>query len=96
LREIDPPSRKRGGARAGAAGADRSSASPLLKALRDWRLATARQNGLPAYVIFHDATLESIAAAHPQTLEELRAISGIGLTKLERYGAALMEITSHH
>ena len=41
---------------------------------------------MPAFVIFHDATLEAIAAARPQTLDDLRGISGIGATKLQRYG----------
>jgi ATP-dependent DNA helicase RecQ len=66
---------------------------PLLQALRDWRLATAREHGVPAYVVFHDSTLESIAAREPQTLDDLRNISGIGANKLERYGHALLEIT---
>jgi ATP-dependent DNA helicase RecQ len=44
-------------------------------------------------VVFHDATLEAIAAARPQTLDDLSGISGIGAKKLERYGAALLEIT---
>jgi ATP-dependent DNA helicase RecQ len=67
---------------------------PLLQALRDWRLATARDHGVPAYVVFHDATLEAIAAARPQTLDDLRGISGIGAKKLERYGRALIALTS--
>jgi ATP-dependent DNA helicase RecQ len=65
----------------------------LLEALRNWRLALAREHGVPAYVIFHDATLQSIAAAQPQTLEDLRGISGVGARKLERYGEALLAIT---
>ena len=65
---------------------------PLLDALRAWRSATAREHGVPAYVVFHDSTLEALAAATPQTLDELRGISGIGATKLERYGAALLAI----
>jgi ATP-dependent DNA helicase RecQ len=66
---------------------------PLLQALRDWRLATAREHGVPAYVVFHDSTLETIAVREPQTLDDLRSISGIGANKLERYGPALLEIT---
>jgi len=72
----------------------RSPASgPLLDALREWRHATARQHGVPAFVIFHDSTLEAIAATQPQTLGDLRGISGIGAKKLERYGEALLTIT---
>jgi ATP-dependent DNA helicase RecQ len=69
---------------------------PLLQALRDWRLATAREHGVPAYVVFHDATLEAIASTHPQTLDDLGGISGIGAKKLERYGGALLAITQLH
>ena len=47
----------------------------LLEALREWRLATAREHSVPAYVVFHDSTLEAIAAAQPRTLDELRGIS---------------------
>ena len=72
----------------------RSPASgPLLDALREWRHATARQHGVPAFVIFHDSTIEAIAATQPQTLGDLRGISGIGAKKLERYGEALLTIT---
>jgi ATP-dependent DNA helicase RecQ len=66
---------------------------PLLEALRNWRLAVARKHGVPAYVVFHDTTLESIAAAQPQTLDDLRGITGVGARKLERYGEALLAIT---
>jgi ATP-dependent DNA helicase RecQ len=66
---------------------------PLLDALRAWRHATAREHGVPAYVVFHDSTLEAIAATPPQTLDDLRGISGIGAKKLERYGEELLAIT---
>ena len=59
--------------------------------LRAWRTATARAHGVPAYVIFADATLLAIARARPQSLGALRAISGVGDSKLERFGAALLE-----
>ncbi|HEY7136878.1 MAG TPA: ATP-dependent DNA helicase UvrD2 [Acidimicrobiia bacterium] len=55
-------------------------------ALRQWRLQRAKRDGVPAYVVFHDATLVAIAARRPRTLAGLRGISGIGPTKLERYG----------
>jgi ATP-dependent DNA helicase RecQ len=75
-------------------GEPHANVSPLLQALRDWRLQTAREHGVPAYVVFHDSTLESIAAAQPQNIEDLRGISGIGARKLERYADALLAITS--
>jgi len=52
--------------------------SPLLRALRAWRLGIAREHGVPAFVVFHDATIETIAALRPGTLEALRGVSGVG------------------
>jgi ATP-dependent DNA helicase RecQ len=89
--EVERP-RKRGRKAAAAGLAQNASAGPLLEALREWRRVTAREHNVPAYVVFHDATLTSIAAARPRTLDDLRGISGIGAKKLERYGAALLEI----
>jgi len=92
--EAERPRQRERGRKAGVAGAARNpNAGPLLEALREWRRATAREHNVPAYVIFHDATLEAIAAARPRTLDDLSGISGIGAKKLERYGAALLEIT---
>jgi len=93
FREDAERPRKRDRARKAAAAPLAPHAAPLLDALRDWRLATARDHGVPAYVVFHDATLAAIAAARPRTLDDLRGISGIGATKLERYGPALLAIT---
>jgi ATP-dependent DNA helicase RecQ len=59
--------------------------------LRAWRSETARSDGVPAYVIFHDATLAELARLGPATLDELRGIAGIGVRKLERFGEALIE-----
>jgi len=73
---------------AGAAAPD----SALLRALRAWRLGIAREHGVPAFVVFHDATLETIAALRPGTREALRGVSGVGEKKLERYGEALLEV----
>ena len=92
--EAERPRKRERGRKAVVAGAARNPiAGPLLEALREWRRATAREHNVPAYVVFHDATLEAIAAARPQTLDDLSGISGIGAKKLERYGAALLEIT---
>jgi len=92
--EAERPRKRERGQKAVAAGAARNpNAGPLLEALREWRRATAREHNVPAYVVFHDATLEAIAAARPRTLDDLGGISGIGAKKLERYGAALLEIT---
>jgi len=59
--------------------------------LRAWRSETAREDGVPAYVIFHDATLAELARSAPSTVDELRGIPGIGARKLERFGEALIE-----
>jgi ATP-dependent DNA helicase RecQ len=55
-------------------------------ALKTWRAEVAKEHNLPAYVIFHDATLAAIAERAPQTLDDLTGISGIGAKKLEAYG----------
>ena len=60
--------------------------------LRTWRLGMARKQGVPAYVVLHDATLEGIASSRPQTHDQLRAVTGIGDKKLERYGDALLSL----
>ena len=66
--------------------------SPLLVRLKTWRTETARQQSVPPYVVFHDATLAAIASAQPRSLEELSAIAGIGARKIERYGPALLDL----
>jgi ATP-dependent DNA helicase RecQ len=72
----------------GLSGAD----ATLLERLRTWRSEQARSQSVPAYVIFHDATLSAIAAAHPRDIDDLSTIHGIGAKKLERYGEALMTL----
>jgi ATP-dependent DNA helicase RecQ len=66
--------------------------SALLERLKAWRMAQAREQGVPAYVIFHDRTLAEIAAAQPADMDALGALSGIGAKKLERYGPGLLEL----
>ena len=61
-------------------------AQALFERLRAWRAEAARRHGVPAYVIFHDATLREIARTGAASLDALRAISGIGARKLEAYG----------
>ncbi len=58
--------------------------------LKDWRSREAQKAGVPAFVVFHDKTLVAIAAAHPETTEDLLQISGIGPVKAQRYGSALL------
>jgi len=65
---------------------------PLFDALRALRARLAREQNVPAYVIFHDATLREIAREHPDSLDALSQINGIGGGKLERYGLTLLEV----
>ncbi len=61
-------------------------------ALRAWRLAESKQQSVPPYVIFHDAVLRDVAAIQPQTLDDLSLIKGFGVSKIERYGAAVLRV----
>jgi ATP-dependent DNA helicase RecQ len=63
-------------------------------ALKAWRAEVARAHNLPAYVIFHDATLAAIAALAPNSLDDLQGISGIGAKKLEAYGEEVLRVVS--
>ncbi|GAB1823989.1 DNA helicase RecQ [Herbidospora sp. RD11066] len=69
-----------------------SEAKPLFEQLRAWRGATAKEQGVPAYVVFHDATLKEIATRLPSTLAELATISGVGENKLAKYGESILEV----
>jgi len=64
----------------------------VFQALREWRKSVAKEHGVPAYTVFHDATLQEIARVLPKSLDGLRGISGIGATKLERYGETLLKV----
>jgi ATP-dependent DNA helicase RecQ len=71
-------------------------ASSLFEQLKAWRRRRADADGVPAYVVFADATLRAIADARPASGDELTAISGVGPAKLERYGAqVLAEVREH-
>jgi ATP-dependent DNA helicase RecQ len=76
--------------RAAAGEALAGPAQALFEQLRAWRAEAARRHGVPAYVIFHDATLREIARTRPPSLDALRGISGIGARKLEAYGAEIV------
>jgi ATP-dependent DNA helicase RecQ len=66
-------------------------AAPIFERLRTWRAAVAKEQGVPAYVIFHDATLRQIATDLPGSLAELGTISGVGENKLAKYGEGVLE-----
>jgi len=67
-----------------------SAGLPLFEALRALRASLAREQSVPAYVIFHDATLRAIAERRPDSLGELGGISGVGAAKLDRYGEQVL------
>jgi ATP-dependent DNA helicase RecQ len=66
----------------------------LFERLRAWRASVAKEQKLPAYVIFHDATLRSIAGLRPASLDELGTISGIGQNKLAKFGSAVLAVVN--
>jgi ATP-dependent DNA helicase RecQ len=70
------------------------AAKAVWDALRAWRLAEARRQELPPYVIFHDSTLSELARCRPLSLAELAQIPGIGRSKLDRYGSAVIAIVA--
>ena len=86
-------------ARASRAAASAAAATELSEAdaavfdqLRAWRGAAAKEQGVPAYVIFHDATLRQIASQSPSTLTELSTVNGVGDAKLAKYGQQILDI----
>ncbi|WP_116750236.1 DNA helicase RecQ [Acidovorax sp. 99] len=64
--------------------------------LKAWRAEVAREHNLPAYVIFHDATLAAIAERNPASLDDLQGISGMGAKKLEAYGAEVLRVVGNN
>jgi len=67
---------------------------PLFEALRSWRAGEAKSQGVPAYIVFGDATLRAVASARPASLGDLDGISGIGAKKREAYGQALIDVVA--
>ena len=100
LREQAPGTRiratrtkSRRGDLAPAANAPQGDVDPELRTrLRTWRSNIARESGVPAYVVLHDATIDGIVRAWPTTLDELRGVPGIGDKKLEHYGDELLRL----
>lgn len=68
-----------------------AEAVPVFEALRAWRAATAREQGVPAYVVFHDATLREIATLYPTTAQELGTVGGVGEAKLAKYAQGVLD-----
>ncbi|MEU9587236.1 DNA helicase RecQ [Streptomyces werraensis] len=97
-KEPEKPATSRSG---GGAGRDRKAKAaaelpealqPAFEALRAWRAETAKEQGVPAYVIFHDATLREIVTVWPTSVEQLGGISGVGEKKRATYGEGVVEV----
>jgi len=73
-----------------------SGGESLFDALRQWRSGEAKAQSVPPYVIFHDSVLREISSMRPSDLDALGDIKGVGATKLQRYGGAVLEITRQH
>ena len=91
------PTEKRGSAsppraKTGQAGTPIGFDPALFEKLKAWRLEAARELEVPAYIVFSNRTLEEMAARRPQTERDLLGVSGVGPTKLELYGEAVLEI----
>jgi DNA helicase-2/ATP-dependent DNA helicase PcrA len=71
---------------------DPADRSPLSNALRAWRTARARADSIAPFIVFHDTTIEAIAAARPRSIAELRRVPGVGPTKLDRYGEEIIGV----
>ncbi len=97
-REARPPSRARARGRAESAPASVSASwdQGLWDALRERRRELAQSQGVPPYVIFHDATLREMVEHRPRTLEDFARISGVGETKLRRYGDDFIAVINRH
>jgi ATP-dependent DNA helicase RecQ len=73
-----------------------AAATERFGALKAWRAEVASEHNLPAYVVFHDATLAQMAREMPDSLDALSAISGVGAKKLEAYGAEILRLLARH
>ena len=89
-REVQRPERRSAAAGYVAAAVATPADANLFETLRAWRAAEARTQRIPPYVIFHDTVLREIAAVRPESLDELGQIKGVGASKLQRYGAAVL------
>ena len=86
------PAARGGRSRAAATAGDLPQAAvAVFERLRAWRGATAKEQGVPAYVIFHDSTLREIATRSPSSLAELAGVSGVGENKLAKYGQEILD-----
>ncbi|MDP3414856.1 HRDC domain-containing protein, partial [Falsiroseomonas sp.] len=82
----------RNGRSSGGGGSAAPVGDAVFEALRDWRRGEAQSHSVPAYVIFQDKTLAVFAAGRPRSLDQLGGIAGVGRTKLDRYGDAVLRV----
>jgi len=92
MRGTPPPLKLPAEARTIKNGAEGDIPVETLDRLKRWRSETARAAGIPAYIVFHDSTLNAIAAANPKDLAELIRVPGIGDSKLRKYGDEVLEL----
>ncbi len=93
----DPAQAPRSRSRSRSASADvdlPAGSADVFERLRAWRAATAKEQGVPAYVVFHDATLREISTSLPSTEAELGTVSGIGAGKLAKYGEGVLAVVA--
>ncbi|HVE93216.1 MAG TPA: ATP-dependent DNA helicase UvrD2 [Actinomycetota bacterium] len=93
VRELLPePARPARTASSGSNGSSKPDDPELFVRLKEWRRRAADEAGVPAYVVFHDATLREIVQTVPATMAELAAVAGVGPTKLARYGTQVLDV----
>jgi ATP-dependent DNA helicase RecQ len=94
-KDVAQAPRSRSRSRSAAAAPDLpDGAAPVFERLRAWRAATAKEQGVPAYVVFHDATLREIATLLPTSQEQLGTVSGIGAGKLAKYADGVLAVVA--
>ena len=92
--QVSLPAESVAARRSGASAAGGDANPELMEILRRWRRETAEAHGVPAYVVFHDSTLAALAAARPETVQQLLQVPGVGPSKLQRYGEELLQVLS--
>jgi DNA helicase II / ATP-dependent DNA helicase PcrA len=91
---VDQGARRAASAALAASGYSVADDDPLYAALREWRTIRAREDGVPAYIIFHDQTLAEIAEKKPPSAAALRRVKGVGPAKIEAYGDEVLALVS--
>jgi ATP-dependent DNA helicase UvrD/PcrA len=90
----DQGARRAASAATAASGYGIADDDPLYAALRAWRTVRAREEGVPAYVVFHDQTLAAIAEMKPPSAAALRRVKGVGPAKIDAYGREILDLVS--